>query len=243
MATMQPKRTPQDSVVLVVDDDESVRGALDGLFRSVGIAAKVFGSASELLEAGIPDAPCCLVLDVRLPAMNGLDLHAHLLSMTRHAPVIFITGHGDIPMSVRAMKSGAVDFLAKPVREQDLLDAVQLALERDRVRRGEAAKRGQLEAMYKTLTVREREVMGHVTAGLMNKQIAGIMGLSEITVKVHRGSVMRKTNSRSLAELVKKAEMLFGAGAASPDEVSAHKDGFASDTPTAHRRAQFSSAA
>jgi FixJ family two-component response regulator len=168
----------------------------------------LFGSAADFLQAKLPEAPGCLILDVRMPGVSGLDFQAQLSSHGIDLPVVFMTGHGDIPMTVRAMKAGAVDFLAKPFRDQDMLDAVTNAIERDRLGRVERAENESLRAEYETLTPREREVMGHVVAGLMNKQVAGVIGLSEITVKIHRGSVMRKMGVRTLADLVRKAEAL-----------------------------------
>jgi len=195
-------------VVLVVDDDGSVRDALDSLFRSVGLRVQLFASAAELLATKLPDVESCLVLDVRLPGVSGLDFQSQLARESNAIPIIFMTGHGDIPMSVRAMKAGAVDFLAKPFRDQDMLDAVTLAIEHDRKRRESERQVGELKALYATLSPREREIMGHVTAGLMNKQVAAEVGLSEITVKIHRGNVMRKLKARSLADLVRMAEVL-----------------------------------
>lgn len=203
-----PPAQPSNSVVIIVDDDAGIRTSLDSLFRSVGLETRLFGSPAELLGSTLPDGPACIVLDVRLPGVSGLDLQGQLTRQGIRYPIIFMTGHGDIPMSVRAMKAGAVDFLSKPFRDQDMLDAVTAALERDSQRRAEAATKEDIRAQYETLTAREREVMGHVTAGLMNKQVAGLIGLSEITVKIHRGSVMRKMGVRSLADLVRKAEAL-----------------------------------
>jgi len=197
-----------NSVVIIVDDDAGIRASLDSLFRSVGLETRLFASPAELLGGTLPDGPGCIVLDVRLPGVSGLDLQSQLVRQGISHPIIFMTGHGDIPMSVRAMKAGAVDFLAKPFRDQDMLDAVTAALERDAQHRAEAAARDDIRAQYETLTAREREVMGHVTAGLMNKQVAALIGLSEITVKIHRGNVMRKMEVRSLADLVRKAEAL-----------------------------------
>ena len=195
-------------LVLVVDDDPQMRDALQALFRSVGLRSEAFGSTAALLAHPLPDVESCLVLDVRLPGVSGLDFQAQLSRSDRALPVIFMTGHGDIPMSVRAMKAGAVDFLAKPFRDQDMLDAVTTALERDRLHRRELEEVLRLQALYRGLTPRERQVMGHVAAGLMNKQIAGEIGLSEITVKIHRGNLMRKLGARTVADLVRIAETL-----------------------------------
>lgn len=196
------------ALAVVVDDDPSVRDALDSLLRSIGLQTQVLGSPAELLQAALPDLPGCIVLDVRLPGISGLDLQDQLAAQGIHLPIVFMTGHGDIPMTVRAMKAGAVDFLSKPFRDQDMLDAVSAAIERDRQRRQESAARDSLDSRYATLTPREREVMAHVVAGLMNKQVAGVLNLSEITVKIHRGNVMRKMGVRSLADLVRHAEAL-----------------------------------
>jgi len=205
---VQPPAQSSSSVVIIVDDDASIRASLDSLFRSVGLETRLFGSPAELLGGVMPDKPACIVLDVRLPGVSGLDLQGQLTRQGIRYPIIFMTGHGDIPMSVRAMKAGAVDFLSKPFRDQDMLDAVTAALERDAQRRAEAATKEDIRIQYESLTAREREVMGHVTAGLMNKQVAGLIGLSEITVKIHRGNVMRKMGVKSLADLVRKAEAL-----------------------------------
>ena len=204
----QPPAQSLNSVVIIVDDDAGIRASLDSLFRSVGLETRLFASPAELLGGALPDRPGCIVLDVRLPGVSGLDLQSQLVRQGIRHPIIFMTGHGDIPMSVRAMKAGAVDFLAKPFRDQDMLDAVTAALERNAQDRAEAATKEDIRAQYETLTAREREVMGHVTAGLMNKQVAALIGLSEITVKIHRGNVMRKMEVRSLADLVRKAEAL-----------------------------------
>jgi FixJ family two-component response regulator len=195
-------------MVLIVDDDESMRESLSSLFRSVGHKVALFENASELLGNSVSEEPSCLVLDIRLPGLSGLDFQAKLAEIGNGIPVIFMTGHGDIPMSVRAMKAGAVDFLAKPFRDQDMLDAVTAALERDRSRRMVAAATAGLASRYRSLTPREQEIMGHVTAGLMNKQVAARVGLSEITVKIHRGQVMRKMEARSLADLVVMGQAL-----------------------------------
>lgn len=205
--TMNEKNQPQH-MVFVVDDDESMRVALTYLFQSMSLPVRVFSSATELLNSKLPDVASCLVLDIRLPGVSGLEFQDVLAKAGIRIPIIFITGHGDIPMSVRAMKAGAVDFLTKPFRDQDMLDAVTRALDLDRKRReGETAVSG-LRARFESLTPREREVLTHVTSGLMNKQTAGLLKVSEITVKIHRGQVMRKMEARSLAELVKMAEIL-----------------------------------
>jgi FixJ family two-component response regulator len=195
-------------VVLVVDDDPSLREALGRLFRSVDLESRLFSSVAELLLHKFPDVPCCLVLDIRLPGVSGLDFQTQLANSKIHVPIIMMTGHGDIPMSVRAMKGGAVDFLTKPFRDQDMLDAVAQAIERDRERRDSDKTHAELRERFETLTPREREIMELVTAGLMNKQVAGELGLSEITVKIHRGHLMSKMAVRSLADLVRAGEAL-----------------------------------
>lgn len=196
------------SIVFVVDDDASLRGAVDSLLRSVGLQVQVFGTATDFLKYKFPDMPACLVLDIRLPGVSGLDFQAELAKANIHIPIVFVTGHGDIPMTVRAMKAGAVEFLTKPFRDQDLLDSVQIALERDRTRRAQDKVVHEARAHFDALTPREQEVIAFVTAGLMNKQIAAELGVSEITVKVHRGSVMKKMGARSLADLIRMADIL-----------------------------------
>jgi FixJ family two-component response regulator len=200
--------TEEHPVVFLIDDDPSVRDALDGLLRSVGLQVQSFGSAQEFLRAKLPDAPACLVLDVRLPGPSGLDFQRDLAESHSPLPIIFITGHGDIPMSVKAMKAGAVEFLTKPFRDQELLDAIQQGIERDRTRRQEAAVVAGLQERYRALTPRERDVMARVVTGRLNKQIAADLDLSEVTVKVHRGQVMRKMLAKSLADLVRMADRL-----------------------------------
>jgi len=193
-------------MVFVIDDDASMREAMQRLFRSVGLQAEVFASAAEFLRSKPADVPCCLVLDVRLPGLSGLDFQAELAKANIRVPIIFMTGHGDIPMTVKAMKAGAIEFLPKPFRDQDMLDAVRVGIARDRARREGEGAISDVRAKFATLTPREQKVMGFVTAGLMNKQIAGEMQLAEITVKLHRGSVMRKMGAMSLADLVRMAD-------------------------------------
>jgi FixJ family two-component response regulator len=196
------------AIIHIVDDDDSLRAALDSLFRSVGLAVRGHASVADFLAAPREDAPGCLVLDVRLPGISGLDFQDRLDELGIGLPVVLMTGHGDIPMSVRAMKAGAVDFLAKPFRDQDMLDAVAAAVERDKARRAEKNDEAGLRDLYATLSPREREVMALVTAGKMNKQAAYELGLSEVTVKIHRGAAMRKMGAKTLPDLVRMAERL-----------------------------------
>jgi FixJ family two-component response regulator len=205
---MNNKHSQAHPVVFVVDDDDSMRRALSNLIRSVGLQAETFATAADFLAVKLPDAPCCLILDIRLPGLSGLDFQAKLASAKIEVPIIFITAHGDIPMSVRAMKAGAIEFLTKPFRDQDLLDAIQAAIERDRMRREGEKMISILRNKFETLTPREQEVMACVTGGLMNKQIAAEIGVTENTIKVHRGNVTKKMGARSVAELVRMADIL-----------------------------------
>jgi FixJ family two-component response regulator len=209
----RPKSTHEpasasEPIVFVIDDDVSMRRALTNLFQSVGLDVVAFGSAPEMLQSKLPDVASCLVLDIRLPGVSGLDFQTELAKANIHIPIIFMTGHGDIPMTVRAMKGGAVDFLTKPFRDQDMLDAVVTAIERDRKRREVEKAVANAQALFETLTPREREVLALVASGLMNKQVAAELGLAEITVKIHRGHIMKKMGARSLADLIRTAETL-----------------------------------
>jgi FixJ family two-component response regulator len=202
------QQTGDKAVVHIVDDDESLRCAVDSLCRSVGFQTRAYGSAQQFLDGKREDVPGCLVLDVRLPGISGLDFQSKLAELGNNLPFILVTGHGDVPMSVRAMKAGAIDFLSKPFRDQDLLDAVTTAIDRDRKRRAIDGSANDLRDRFLTLSPREQEVMMLVTAGKMNKQVAGDLGLSEITVKIHRGAAMRKMGARTLADLVRMADAL-----------------------------------
>jgi FixJ family two-component response regulator len=197
-----------EALVHIIDDDESIRHALDSLFRSVDLDTRLYRSPQEFLDAQRPDCPACLVLDIRLQGISGLDFQERLAQHDIRIPVVLITGHGDIPMSVRGMKAGAVDFLTKPFRDQDMLDAVGVAIEKDRARRELDRDADAVRKRFATLSPRERQVMALVTAGKMNKQVAGLLNLSEITVKIHRGQAMRKMGARTLADLVRMASDL-----------------------------------
>jgi FixJ family two-component response regulator len=208
MAAAMPFEMNERAVVHVVDDDPSMRGALEGLFDSVGLATQSYAAAREFMGRSLADKPGCIVIDIRLPDMNGLEFQAQLTQMGVSLPVVMMTGFGDVPMSVRAMKRGAVDFLSKPFRDQDMLDAVMTAIERDRQRRTADGDLAQLRQRFGTLSAREQQVILLVTAGKMNKQVAGDLGISEITVKIHRGAAMRKMGARTLADLVRMAEAI-----------------------------------
>jgi FixJ family two-component response regulator len=203
-----PSQTNERAIVHVVDDDASMRDALEGLFESVGLETQTYAAAREFLAAPRAERPGCVVIDIRLPDMNGLDFQAQLTERGVRLPVVMMTGYGDISMSVRAMKRGAVDFLSKPFHDQDMLDAVMAAIERDRQRRAVEGDVSQMQQRFGTLSPRELQVMLLVTAGKMNKQVAGDLGISEITVKIHRGAAMRKMGARTLADLVRMAEVL-----------------------------------
>jgi FixJ family two-component response regulator len=203
-----PPQLAQNAIVHVIDDDSSMRGALQGLFHSIGLEARTYASAGDFIAVGVSDAPGCLVIDIRLPDVNGLDFQLQLTQRGVRLPVVMMTGYGDIPMSVRAMKGGAVDFLPKPFKDQDMLDAVLAAIERDRQRRAVEGDVSEVQERFRTLTAREQQVMLLVTAGKMNKQVAGDLGISEITVKIHRAAAMRKMDARTLADLVRMADVI-----------------------------------
>ena len=205
---MTATRHGNEPVVFVVDDDEPLRNAIASLLQLVGLRAECFSSAQEFLQRTLPDAPSCLILDVRLPGVSGLNVQEDLAKAGIPIPIIFVTAHGDIPMSVRAMKAGAFEFLPKPFRDQDMLDAVHLALSKDRARRDKEQNNADLRTRFATLTPREREIVSFVASGMVNKQIAAKLGLADITVKIHRGSAMRKLEASSLAELLKMAQTL-----------------------------------
>jgi FixJ family two-component response regulator len=207
---MESAMAEAPDTVIVIDDDPDVREALARLLRSVSLSSRLYGSVAEFLDAGRPDGPTCLVLDVRLPGQGGLEFQRELSNASVQLPIIFITGHGDIAMSVQAMKGGAIEFLTKPFRDQDLLDAIRSGLERDRGQRERARAIAELQARYSTLTPREREVMGLAVTGRLNKQIAAAIGVSENTVKIHRGNIIRKMGAASLVELAQMAEKLKG---------------------------------
>jgi len=201
-------RTNEQAVVFVIDDDEDLRDGLSNLMRSVGLQVRAFASAMDFLKSSLPDTPSCLVLDVRLPGVSGLDFQSELIRKNIGMPIVFMSAHGDIPMTVRAMKAGAVEFLPKPFHDQSMLDAVHSALEKDRQRRKGIGDTSQLRSSFDSLTHREQQIFAYVASGLMNKQIAAETELSEITVKVHRASVMRKMGAKSLADLVRMADAL-----------------------------------
>jgi FixJ family two-component response regulator len=205
---MMPLQATERAIVYVVDDDASVRDALEGLFDTVGLEARVYAAARDFLITDLADLPGCIVIDVRLPDMNGLDFHARLIQTGVRLPVVMMTGHGDISMSVQAMKRGAVDFLPKPFRDQDMLDAVIAAIERDRQRRVADGEVSRIQERFDSLSSREQQVMLLVTTGKMNKQVAGDLGISEVTVKIHRGHAMRKMGARTLADLVRMADAI-----------------------------------
>ncbi|WP_025038564.1 response regulator transcription factor [Bradyrhizobium sp. DOA9] len=197
----------EEAVVLIVDDDASIRNALTNLFQSAGLKVRDYASAAELLESEPPEGPSCLVLDIRLPGLSGLELQSGLASANMHTPIVFITGHADVPMTVQAMKGGAVDFLTKPFRDRDLLHAVQIAIERDRKKRELEKMQAGVRSRFESLTTRERDILTLVASGLLNKQVAGELGLAEITVKVYRGQAMRKVGAKSLADLIRMVEL------------------------------------
>ena len=205
---MKKQHSDIDCVVFVIDDDESVRTSLKSLFESIGLHVQLFASADAFLRSERPDVACCLVLDVRLPGLSGIEFQSELAKAGLDIPIIFLTGHGDIPMTVQAMKAGAIEFLTKPCRDQELLDAVRLAIERHRARRKDGQHRSILRDQFASLSPREKEVVALVTAGLLNKQIAAELKISEVPVKMHRGNIMRKMQARSLADLVRMADVL-----------------------------------
>ena len=215
---MKIRESDEQPVVFVVDDDQSLCAALKKLFNMVGLRAETFSAAADFLKIALPDVPACLVLDIRLPGLSGLDVQSQLAKADIKIPIIFMTGYGDIPMTVQAMRAGAVEFLPKPFREQDMLNAVHLALERDRIRLQAERANAQLRTKFESLTARELEVMTLVTEGLMNKQIAARLGVAEVTVKLHRGSLMRKMDARSVAELARMAQIL-GIARQSPEPI------------------------